>query len=902
MPPACPDLAGATSRARANLSSLRTGSSFTIKPMPETKRTAGGVLGGLLGVVGLSTVAGVLVAATVTPAIALSGAAASSAITLFDNLPSALEIDELMLPTTFYWKNPDTGEDEVMTQFYDQNRDPVGFNDVATVMYDAILSSEDKNFYSHGGVDLVGTARAIVSGGSQGGGSSISQQYVKNILIQKCEAEVGTGDTADMTQEEKDAAKQACFTDATVASGVEGYQRKLQEMRYAIALEQKYSKDEILLGYLNIANFGGQNYGIGAAAHYYFGVDAANLTLGQAAALAGMVQTPNLYRLDRPDGSWTDKDGNPINSAADGYALTKGRQIYVLDRMLADGKITQEEYDAAVAEPIVPAITPADTGCGVVPGKAAYFCQYVRGIMENDEAFGATPEERTKLLKQGGLNVYLTIDRRLQAAAEQAMVDNVPTSIEGYTNADTGRLGAATVSIETKTGRILEITQNTNFSETIKDDPNYSSLVYAGNQKYGNSNGFEGGSTFKVFTLLEWLQEGHSVNEVLNGRAQIFKSFRNSCTGDISNNTLIQNFAKNPGYVGTPMRFTSDSLNTGFLAMASKIDLCGIQNTVEKMGVRLGDGSVVPVEVPFQILGSNNIPPIDVAAAYATIANNGVYCTPKAIDRITDANGNEVALPEASCTQALEPNIAATAAYALQAVMTNGSGRASNPYDGTPVLGKTGTHEAKQTWLVGSSTNVTTAVWVGNSEGYANVDRWPWNHLYTRHSIARPILAAANSLYGGDGFPAPDPNLTKTVLYDLPNVVGQSIEAATKTLEEAGFEVIVGEAVDSTEGAGIVAQQDPGAGKVAGGTAVTIRPSNGQGVSVPAVSGSVDQARSALQGAGLNVAGGTCSNPAATATVTGTNPGAGTVVARGSTVNLNVTCTAPPAPTPAPTP
>lgn len=869
--------------------------------MPETKRTAGGVLGGLLGVVGLSAVAGVLVAATVTPAIAISGAAASSAITLFDNLPSALEIDDLMLPTTFYWMNYDTGEYEVMTQFYDQNRDPVTFDEVAPVMYDAILSSEDKNFYSHGGVDLVGTARAVISGGEQGGGSSISQQYVKNILIQKCEAEVGTGDNADMTQDEKDAAKKACFDDATVASGVEGYQRKLQEMRYAIALEQKYSKDEILLGYLNIANFGGQNYGIGAAAHYYFGVSPADLTLGQAAALAGMVQTPNLYRLDRPDGSWTDKDGNPINSAADGYSLTKKRQTYVLDRMLADGKITQEEYDAAVAEPITPNITPASTGCGVVPGKAAYFCQYARGIMENDEAFGATKEDRTKLLKQGGLNVYLTIDRRLEAAAEQAMTENVQTSIEGYTNAETGRLGAATTSIETKTGRILEITQNTNFSETITDDPNYSSLVYAGNLKYGGSTGFEGGSTFKVFTLLEWLQEGHSVNEVLNGNVQVFKTFRNSCFGDITNNTtLINNFAKSSGYVGTPMRFTADSLNTGFLAMASKLDLCGIEKTAAKLGVVRGDGSPVEVRVPFQVLGSNNIAPIDVAAAYATIANNGVYCTPKAIDRITDANGNEVALPAASCTQVLEPNIAATAAYALQGVMTNGSGRASNPYDGTPILGKTGTHEAKQTWLVGSSTNVTTAVWVGNSVGDADVSRWPWNHLYTRHSVAKPILRAADALYGGDGFPAPDPNLTKTVMYDLPNVVGQSVEAATKTLEDAGFEVVVGDPVDSTEGAGIVAQQDPGAGKVAGGTVVTLRPSTGQGVFVPAVSGSVESARKALQDAGLNVTGGTCNSPAATATVTGTSPEAGKVVARGSTVNLNVTCSAPPAPAPSP--
>ncbi|GAA1699047.1 transglycosylase domain-containing protein [Microbacterium sediminicola] len=861
------------------------------------------MLGGLLGVVGLSAVAGILVSATVTPAIAISGAAASSAITLFDNLPSALEIDELMLPTTFYWMNPDTGEYEVMTQFYDQNREPVTFDEVAPVMYDAILSSEDKNFYSHGGVDLVGTARAILYGGSQGGGSSISQQYVKNILIQRCEAEVGTGDTADLTQEEKDAAKAACFTDATVASGVEGYQRKLQEMRYAIALEQQYSKDEILIGYLNIANFGGQTYGIGAAAKYYFGVEASELTIGQAAILAGMVQTPNLYRIDLPDGSWTDADGNPVNSAEDGYSLTKERQTYVLGRMLADGKITQEEYDTAVAEPITPNITQADTGCGVVPGKAAYFCQYARGVIENDPAFGETTDERKTLLKQGGLNVYLTIDRNLQSVAEAAMTENVPTSVEGYTNADTGRLGAATVSIEASTGRILEITQNTNFSETITDDANYSSLVYAGNQLYGSSNGFEAGSTFKVFTLLEWLQAGHSVNEVLNGRLQVFKRMTNTCVGDWVNTTdyLIKNFANDPGYVGTPMRFTADSLNSGFLAMASQLDLCNIQNTATKMGVRLGNGEEVDVNTAFSVLGSANIPPIDIAAAYATIANNGVYCTPHVIDSITDNNGNEVALPEASCTQVLEPNIAATAAYTLQGVMTNGSGTASNPYDGTPLLGKTGTHELKQTWVVSSSTAVATAVWVGNSEGYAVINQWPWSYQYTRHSIARPILAAANQLYPGGAFPSPDSNLTKTVLYELPNVVGMSVEEATSTLEDAGFAVVVGDAVTSTEGAGIVAEQDPGAGDVAGGTTVTIRPSNGQGVAVPSVSGSVENARSQLQSAGLNASGGTCSNPNATVTLNGTSPGAGTVVDRGTTVNINVTCTVP-QPTPTPTP
>src|SRR6478735_4995911 len=273
--------------------------------MPDKNRTASGVLGGLAGLVGLSAVAGILVAATVTPAIALSGAAASSAITMFDNLPSVLEIEKLMLPSTLVYTDPTNGQEVEWTQFYDQNRSPVSFDEIAPVMYDAILSSEDKNFYKHGGIDLVGTVSAVydnVRGHDTRGGSSISQQYVKNILVQRCEANAAAvteekdGQTVEVMSQEQVLAK--CYTDATTSTGTEGLQRKLQEMRYAIALEQKYSKNEILLGYLNIAGFGGTTYAIDAAARYYFNVAAKDLSVGQAAALAGMVQNPNAYRID----------------------------------------------------------------------------------------------------------------------------------------------------------------------------------------------------------------------------------------------------------------------------------------------------------------------------------------------------------------------------------------------------------------------------------------------------------------------------------------------------------------------------------------------------------------------------------------------------------------------------
>lgn len=887
--------------------------------MPDTKRTASGVLGGLAGLVGLSAVAGVLIAATVTPAIALTGAAASSAITMFDNLPSVLDIDKLMLPTTIYAKNPDTGEYVEMTQFYDQNRSPVEFDQIAPVMYDSILSSEDPRYYRHGGVDLIGTTRAVLQnmrgGGETQGGSSISQQYVKNILVQRCEATAKSDDE-----------RYACWTDATTAVGNEGIQRKLQEMRYAIALEQKYSKNEILLGYLNIANFGGTTYGIDAASRYYFGVAAKDLTLGQAATLAGIVQNPNTYRIDKTGGSIVDRDGVGYNkapdgliddvnegtlaaldtmldsgkitqeqylAAADGYSATKGRQLYVLSRLLEDDKITQEQYEAAVLEPITPKITAPKAGCAAATG-AEYFCQYVRYVIERDPAFGATPEERTEMLRRGGLNVYTTLDWRLQKESQRTISEVAPTSVPGT------KFGSAAVSIEASTGRILSIAQNTKFSETVTGDNNYSAVVFAGDAQFGQSEGFNAGSTFKLFTLIDWLEKGHSVNEVLNGRDRVIKTYPDSCynggTYTNADNWKPGNFGGGGGYVGTPMRFTAQSLNSGFVAMAAELDLCDIGKVATKMGVKRGDGATIEMRGPNQVIGSDNVSPIAMAGAYATVANKGIYCQPRAIDKLTDADGNDIPVPERTCSQVISPEVAATAAFALQGVMNNGgTGSQGNPYDGTPLIGKTGTHQELQTWLIESSTKVTTAAWVGNAEGKAHMFRTYHNGIQLsqlRYIIARNIQHTANMLYGGDQFPGPDSNLTRQVLTDLPNVIGKSVDEAKQILLAAGFDVIVGEPVDSSEAQGIVAAQNPAAGRIAGGTTVTISPSNGQGIAVPDVSGKpLDNAINELRGSGFgNVQPGTCTqddNAGGQPKATDTQPSAGSIVNRNSQITVN---------------
>ncbi|MCK6068496.1 MULTISPECIES: transglycosylase domain-containing protein [Microbacterium] len=894
------------------------------RPETQDRRTARSVLGAFAGLAGLSTVAGVLVAASLTPALALSGAATSTAITMFDRLPSVLDIGKPMLPTTFWVKNPDTGEEQVLTQFYDQNRSQVDFDQIAPVMYDAILSSEDPRYYQHSGVDLIGTARALLSnaqgGGETQGGSSISQQYVKNILIQKCERDAEAGEKQDengeIVQITREQALLECWTEATTAEGDEGIIRKLQEMRYAIALERKYSKSEILLGYLNIANFGGTTYGIDAAARYYFGVSAAELSLPQAATLAGIVQNPNTYRIDKPTGSMFGAEDVAFNKApdgaiddvkdgqlaaldtmlargeitqeqyllaADGYSATKGRQLYVLSRMLDDGRITQEQYRAAVLEPITPSITPPRTGCAAATG-AEYFCQYARMVVERDPAFGETTEERVKNLRQGGLNIYLTLDWRVQNPARDTVAEWAPSSLPGMS------FGTSATSVEVPTGRVLSIAQNTNFRDGDSGgDPNFSSIVYAGDLQFGGSNGLPAGSTFKLFTLIDWLEQGKSLNQLVDGVLRPPKRMTNSCTGDWTNtsNWRPNNSGGTRGYVGTPMQFTRDSLNSGYVAMAAELDLCDIANVVKKMGVTYGDGSDIPMAVANDVIGSANVSPLAMAGAFATVANNGVHCQPTVIDKVTDYQGNELPKPARICTQVLDPAVAATAATALQGVMYGGTGDSARPRDGVPVMGKTGTHEYWQTWMAEASTRVATVVWVGNSTGEVRLDR-----TYTdrdvlhdlRYPIARQIQAAANAAYGGDRFPDPDTNLMRQVLEDLPDVLGMTVDESRSMLEAAGFGVVVGQPVDSDRPEGTVAAQTPNPGKVAGGTVVTINPSNAQAVTVPDVAGrSFEEARLMLLEAGFaTIITGTCTEES-TATkprAIRTNPSAGSLTNR----------------------
>ncbi|MWV49229.1 PASTA domain-containing protein [Rathayibacter sp. VKM Ac-2803] len=776
-------------------------------------KSVGGAVGGLIGIVAMSVIAGVLVAASITPAIALGGMAANNTVEMFDNLPEYLEIGTLAEKSNVYAKDANGG-DVLLASFYAQNRVEVGWDDISPFVKDAVVASEDPRFYEHGGIDLLGTVRAAATtamGGNVQGGSSITQQYVKNVLVQKAEA------LSDPIE------RDAAYREATETTP----ERKVAEMRLAIGLEKEYPKNDILLGYLNIALFGGTVYGIEAASKYYFGISARDLSLAQSAALVAIVNNPEKFRFDRP--------ADEANPAAAGYPVTLDRRNYILGRMGLESKVTPEQIAEAAATPVSPLITEPSTGCQTA-GISAFFCDYVTWVIKNDDAFGASQDERDATFKRGGYQIYTTLDSELQAAAVAATDAWVPKSMA------TVNIGSASVSVEVGTGRILAMTQNKDYS----NDPdvsgaNYTSVNYSTDFGYGGSSGFQVGSTYKVFTLAEWLQEGRSLGESVDGTRRAYTTFRDSCEPD----GVYYGESWNPGNdeggnggVTTALQATTGSINTSFAAMAQQLDLCGIRNTALAMGVHRADGTELQKLAP-TILGTNEIAPLTMATAFAGFANKGTVCTPIAIDRIVDRAGADVAPPASECTQGMSEQVAATAGFALQQVMTGGTGTPSNPKTGIPHIGKTGTtDDALHTWMVGASTEVATATWVGNVSGLTSMRGFRLNGVnagQVRHQIWPRIMRVADARYGGSAFPAPERSLVEAPQEAVPEVTGQSPAAATARLKGLGFTVTVDpNRVPSDRPAGTVAQTNPPAGsRVSRGSAITLQISAGPATPPP---------------------------------------------------------------------
>ncbi len=704
----------------------------------------------LLGFVALSGLAGVLAAAAVTPAVALTGSAADSTINVFDGLPEYIKVEPLAQASTMYATS--NGKPVAIASFYSQNRVEVGWDAISQNLKDAAVATEDPRFYEHGGVDVTGTIRGAVLTAlhkSVQGGSSITQQYVKNILVQRCESKQPDPTATAAVQKKQYTAYQACYNDATEVDP----SRKLKEMRYAIGLEKEYSKNDILQSYLNIALFGGRTYGVQSAAEYYFGVSAKDVNLQQAATLIAILNNPDNLRIDRP--------ADKTNGAANGYKETLDRRNYVLNRMLANGKITQEQHDAAIKTKVEPKISPVQNGCMTAQKyNAAFFCDYVERVIEQDPIFGKTSDDRSSFLTRGGLKIYTTLNLDLQQSAQQAVSAYIPPTSP---NLD---LGSSNTSVEVGTGRVVTMVQNRPYDNTAAPAAGTTAVNYNTDYNYGGSEGFQTGSSYKAFDLLEWLNEGHSLYTTVSGTQHLFpqSSFHSSdpCNDIGGAPWPVSNDEGESVTATTVMNATAASINTIFAKMATQLDLCGIKQRAQDLLVHGADEAANPLRAnPSSVLGTNYIAPLTMATAYAGIANNGVACSPVAIDKIVTGDGTQHAVPKSTCSKTpIDPGVAAAAIYALQGVLRGGGTAASaNPDDGVPIFGKTGTtDDSLQNWLVTSTTKVAQATWVGNVEGAVPLRSQSFQGIgggNVKFSIVRQIQTALNKLYGGGDFPAP---------------------------------------------------------------------------------------------------------------------------------------------------
>jgi membrane peptidoglycan carboxypeptidase len=634
------------------------------------------VLGLLIAFFVLAVIGGVLAAALVVPLAAGASTATEVASDTFYEIPSELEIDEPSQVTKIYASNGKT----LLASYYAENRKVVPLDEISLHMQNAVVATEDKRFWTHGGVDLQGISRAAMQQlqGDGGGGSTLTQQYVKNVLIHKASR---AGDAAGVQ-----------------AARAGSLERKMKEAKLALHLEKTLSKEQILENYLNIAQFGTKVYGVETAANYYFGKNAKDLDIVEAATIAGITQLPGKY----------DPTKNPTEN--------ERRRNIVLMLMFQQGYIDREQYDEAIATKVEDTLNVKEipNGCESA-GRNGFFCDYVTKTIMQDPAFGETEKERSELLYRGGLTIITTLDVKLQKEAYITLRDRIPAKNEEM-------IATALTAIEPGTGKILVMTQNRTYNPSSTKKKGTTSVNYSAGPDYGGSQGFQVGSTFKTFVLAEWLRTGHTLNNMVDATKKTWRmnQFKASCTG-FSTATWSPNNSDGLGSGRrSALQATATSINTAYVSMLSELDLCDVAKMAEKAGfeptARVHNGEV-KVQ-PSMVLGTQESSPLSMANAYATFAAGGTYCEPIAITKITDANGKELPVPDAQCRQTIDSATVNGVNYALSRVIAPGGGAPQAALaGGRPAAGKTGTtNNNTDAWFVGYTPHISTAIWMGQPD------------------------------------------------------------------------------------------------------------------------------------------------------------------------------------------
>jgi membrane peptidoglycan carboxypeptidase len=671
--------------------------------------------------------AGVVVAAASFPAVAMSGLAAKAGSERFGDLPGELKVQTSPQVSRIFASDGKTQ----LAVFYDEFRSDVPLTEISENVQNAIIAAEDHKFYQHNGVDLEGVARAFVNnnkGGDRQGASTLTMQYVRMALAYSAS---NPQEVVDATQDTPE--------------------RKVSEMKYALQVEKELTKQQILERYLNMAPFGNGAYGIYAASQVYFRKKPKDLTVAEAALLAGMVKAPTTNDPTTPEG----------NKAA------TDRRDWIIDNMVTLKYLTADQAAEAKAAKVPTTTKRPSSGCVSVPKNHwGFFCDYFYRWWMSQAAFGKTTYERERQLKSGGYRIVTSLDLDAQSSARRQITERTDDD-------DVNALLLA--GVEPGTGKVRSLAANRKFKIDDPDDPqnklssdpakraqgirgtypNTTNPIITGG---GDITGYQAGSVFKMFTIVAALENGMGLDTTINAQERYRSGYLDSSPDSCGGYYCPGNAAK--GETGPFNMWTGfgRSVNTYFVPLQEQVGAEKVVDVAKRFGVqfrqaedaRLANNPQYAHDWGAFTLGVSASTPMDIANAYATLAADGMYCSPTPVEKITAQDGTALDLGRPQCTRATSTEVARKALDAARCPVGDraqlgscAGATAPNARNvvGHPIFGKTGTTDNDKTAaLVVGTQHLVIAGYLVNPDWAGHRDRMS-------HGIVNPAVWSAMADY-----------------------------------------------------------------------------------------------------------------------------------------------------------
>lgn len=648
----------------------------------------------------------------------------------------------------------------VLAILRDQNRSAIKLSEVPRHAVDAVLATEDADFRDHSGVNWRAVARAALgnvrAGEVTSGASTITQQLVKDL----------TGDAAPTLD------------------------RKLREALWAVELEDRLNKEQILEEYLNRAYFGNAVYGIGTASEYYWGKPVTQLTVAEGALLAGLIRSP--------------ETNDPVRHP---LAAVRRRNI-VLSQMADAGLLDGQEADRLRSAALALNVTPPQ------PPTDPFLVAYVRTILRQDPALGADAASRDHLALTGGLTIRTTFDPRLQDLAVAA--------IRGVLSDPEGPQAALAV-VHPRTGEVLAVGTGPKRFGQDAGETEVSPAVPGLGSRFGR----QPGSAFKPFALVAALEADVSPTYTIDTSSPYVAQSPACRNGDGSPWTP-GNYSDAGGGVMDMTRATALSSNVYFAHLVDqKIRAGALVDAARRLGITHSELQPICSAV----LGSEEVFPLDMASAFGTLANGGLHCTAFAVAEIVDRDGRTISRRDADCDRAVEADVAARANALLRGPVEHGTA-SRNAALGRPAAGKTGTTQGyRDAWFIGYVPQLSGATWVGYEDAQRPMaDRrcgggvtggclptMIWQRFMSR--------AVATLELPPEDF-APPPPMAPTL---VPDVVGRPVGEARQILADVRLAAAVQTITSSRPAGTVVAQNPPADARAEVGSSVTLSVSDGRG-------------------------------------------------------------------------